>query len=195
MVVRYVSLPHGHIEFKGSRVDLSQKSANPTAPPACEAKQNSSPSTRGIKTLLLKRIAQTDLGQVAQSWQTLCIASGGPRPASNDPCVVLAGTNGTNALLAGADACAQQDNADAMVDFAKLAGIKNKQALINNAVAYRRHPRNALNINGVVPSTPFCEKAPRNPELKNVVNAQLAGVNPGLFGSPNTPIEAFGARE
>ena len=108
---------------------------------------------------------------------------------------MLAGLNGLNALLAGADACAQQDNADAMVDFAKLPGIRNKQALIANAVAYRKHPRNALNIGGIVPSTLFCEKAPRNPELSGIVNGQLAGVDPGLFGSPKTAIVAFGARE
>jgi len=170
--------------------------ANPTPPPACEAKQKRSEESiraRGGINPLYKRIAQTDLGQVAQSWQDLCKASGGPQDPNNDPCVVLAGINGINALLAGADACAQQDNADAMVDFAKLPGINNKQALIDNAVAYRKHPRNALNINGVVPSTPFCENAPRNPELNGTVNGQLNGVDPGLFGSPNTTIVAFGA--
>jgi len=167
---------------------------NPTPPQACEANQQKrSESTRGINNPLVKRIAQTDLGQVAQSWQDLCIASGGPRDPNNDPCVVLAGINGINALLAGADACAQQDNADAMVDFAKLPGIKNEQDLIANAIAYRQHPRNALNINGVVPSTPFCQNAPRNPELNGVVNGQLDGVDPGLFGSPKTAIVAFGA--
>ncbi len=108
---------------------------------------------------------------------------------------MLAGKNGTNALLAGTDACAQQDNADAMVDFAKGPGIKNKQALIDNAIAYRKHPRNALNNNGIVPSTLFCEKAPRNPELNGIVNGQLDGVDPGLFGSPKIATVAFGARK
>jgi hypothetical protein len=75
--------------------------------------------------------------------------------------VVLAGLNGINALPLGADACAQQNNADAMVDFAKLPGIKNKQALTDNASAYRKHPRNALNNGGVVPSTLFWESAPQ----------------------------------
>jgi len=163
--------------------------ARATAPPACE---NSPQSTRAFNPLL-KRIAQTDLGQVAQSWQNLCTASGGPRDPNNDPCVELAGINGINALLANADACAQQDNADAMVDFAKQPGVNNEQALIDNAIAYRKHPRNALNINGVVPSTLFCENAPRNPELNGVVNGQLDGVDPGLFGSPSTGIVAFGA--
>jgi hypothetical protein len=165
-----------------------------TAPPACAGKKKREDSTP-FEANLLKRIAQSDLGQVAQSWQNLCVQSGGPRPPGNDPCLKLAGQNGISALLANADACAQQVNADAMVDFAKQPGIKNKQALINNAIAYRKHPRNALNINGVVPSTLFCEKAPRNPELNGVVNAQLQGVNAGLFGSPSTGVVAFGAGE
>ena len=176
--------------------ELTRAPTSATAPPACESKGKGKRalSTSRAPTLLLKRIAQTDLGQVAQSWQDLCEQSGGPRgnDPNNDPCVKLAGVNGINALLANADACAQQDNADAMIDFAKQPGVKNEQALIGNAVAYRKHPRNALNINGVVPSTLFCEKAPRNPELKGVVNAQLQGVDPGLFGSPSTGVVAFG---
>jgi hypothetical protein len=55
---------------------------------------------------------------------------------------VLVGINGINGLLAGAGACAQQNNADAMVDFAKLPvpGINNKQASIDNAIAYCKCP-------------------------------------------------------
>jgi hypothetical protein len=82
-----------------------------------------------------------------------------------------------------------------MVDFAKLLGIENKQALINNAIVYRKHPRNALDNGGVVPSTLFCETSPRNPELNGVVNGQLDGVDPGLLGSPKTANVVFGARE
>jgi len=126
-------------------------------------------------TLLLKRIAQTDLGQVAQSWQTLCEQSGRTAGPEQRPVRRPRGIN------------VQQDNADAMVDFAKQPGIKNQQALIANAVTYRKDPRNALNINGVVPSTLFCQKAPRN--------AELQGVDPGLFGLPSTGVVAFGARE
>jgi hypothetical protein len=125
-----------HTEFELTSSVFRSKSQNPTPPPACEAKKQKKRSeSTTVGPLLLKRIAQTDLGQVAQSWQNLCVASGGPRDPNNDPCVVLAGLNGINALLAGADACAQQNNADAMVDFAKLPGIKNKQASIDNAVA------------------------------------------------------------
>jgi len=124
------------------RRDLEERNveARATAPPACKAKAKREDSTP-FQANLLKRIAQSDLGQVAQSWQNLCVKSGGPRPAGNDPCVVLAGQNGISSLLANADVCAQQNNADAMVDFAKKPGVKNKQALINNAIAYREHPR------------------------------------------------------
>jgi hypothetical protein len=137
----------------------------------------------------------SDLPAVAQSWQDLCLASGGDI-VTNDPCVQLAGINGINALLAGADPCAQQDNADAMVDFAKSPNVTNEDALIANAVAYRQHPRNALDIGGgLIPSTPFCERAPRNPELNGLFNGQLQGVNPALFGGPKFPVIAFGARK
>lgn len=99
-----------------------------------------------------------------------------------------------------------------MIDFAKSKGVKNKQALIgistdcyyalfishlnpiDNAIAYRKHPRNAINLGGVTPSTPFCQKAPKNSELKGVTNAQLDGVNPGVFGSPKFPVVPFGDR-
>jgi len=158
------------------------------APAACENKRK-----RSLNPAmgLIKRIAQSDLGAVAQSWQDLCLKSGGDIQ-TNDPCVQLAGINGINSLLAGADPCAQQDNADAMIDFARSAGVTNTDDLIANAVAYRKHPRNALNINGDVPSTPFCQKAPRNAELNGLVNGQLDGVDPGLFGGPKFPIVPFG---
>ena len=81
-----------------------------------------------------------------------------------------------------------------MIDYAKSTGVTNTDDLIANAVAYRQHPRNALNINGVVPSTPYCQRAPRNPELQGVVNAQLPGVNPGIFGGPSVGLVAFGDR-
>ncbi|THH12642.1 hypothetical protein EW146_g7507 [Bondarzewia mesenterica] len=138
-----------------------------------------------------RRIAQADLPAVAQQWQNLCLVSGGDI-FTNEPCVQLAGIDGINALLASGDPCAQQDNADAMVDFAKSAGVTNGDALITLAIAYRKHPRNALNINGVVPSTPYCQKSPKNSELAGIVNAQLDGVDPGLFGGPNFPILPFG---
>ncbi|KAK7693777.1 hypothetical protein QCA50_003349 [Cerrena zonata] len=176
----------------GGIVGKRSLEARATAPPACAAKaKRSDRLSRRSESAISKRIAQNDLGAVAQSWQDLCLKSGGDIQ-TNQPCVKLAGIDGINALLANADPCAQQDNADAMIDFAKSKGVTNKDALIANAIAYGKHPRNALNINGVVPSTPFCQKAPKNAELKGVTHAQLDGVNPGLFGSPALGIFAFG---
>jgi hypothetical protein len=106
----------------------------------------------------------------------------------------LAGVGGINALLSTAGVCDQQDNADKMIDFAKSPGVTNQDALIAAAIAYRKHPRNAEDVGGgVIPSVPYCTKQPRNQELVGVVNGQLPGVNPGLFGGPNSPVVAFGA--
>jgi hypothetical protein len=169
----------------------SESSGALEAPSACAAKQK---RFLAPNALLVKRIAQPDLPAVAKSWQDLCLASGGDITSADQPCVKLAGLDGLNALLAGTDPCAQQNNADAMIDFAKSKGIKNKDALIANAITYRKHPRNALDIGGgLIPSTPYCTKAPRNSELVNVVNGQLDGVNPGIFGGPKFTPVAFGA--
>ncbi|KAH9027666.1 hypothetical protein EDB84DRAFT_1272582 [Lactarius hengduanensis] len=144
------------------------------------------------RTSHTRRIAQVDLPDVALNWQILCLVSGGDI-LTNQPCVELAGLGGINALLSTGGVCDQQDIADKMIDFAKSQGIKNKKALVAAAVAYRQHARNADDIgDGVVPSTPYCTKAPRNPELEGIVNEQLPGVEPGLYGGPNEPIVAFG---
>ncbi|OCH93390.1 hypothetical protein OBBRIDRAFT_317139 [Obba rivulosa] len=152
----------------------------------------SSSNVTSSNATLTRRIAQADLPAVAQSWQDLCLVSGGDI-FTNEPCVNLAGIDGINALLASGGPCDQQDNADAMIDFAKSPGVTNTDALIANAVAYRQHPRNALEILGTTPSTPYCSTPPRNPELAGVVNAQLSGVNPGIFGNIQFGLFAFGA--
>ena len=82
-----------------------------------------------------------------------------------------------------------------MIDFAKSPGVTNSDELIANAIAYRQHARNALNIEGIIPSTPYCQRPPRNDELVGVVNEQLVGVNPGIFGGPTFGLVAFGDRE
>lgn len=145
---------------------------------------------RGLKA----RFAQFDLVDLAVEWQTLCLQSGGDIFTEESPCVELAGVGGINALLADAEPCAQQDIADSMITFAKSSGIVNRGALIAFALKYRRHPRSAVNILGVVPSTMYCLQAPTNPELVGVANDQLDGVNPGLFGSPGLPMVPFGGR-
>lgn len=122
------------------------------------------------------------------------MASGGDI-VTHDPCVQLAGIKGINALLADADTCDQQDNADAMIDFAKSAGVTNSADLIANAIAYRKHPRNAVNILGAMPSTSYCQKPPRNQELLGIANDQLPGLNPYIFGGPTVGMVPFGDGE
>jgi hypothetical protein len=108
--------------------------------------------------------------------------------------VQLAGIDGINALLSTAGVCDQQNNADNMIDFANSPGVTNQADLIAAAIAYRKHPRNADDIGGgITPSTPYCTTPPRNQELVGIFNAQLPGVDPGLFGGPSGPIVAFGA--
>ena len=81
-----------------------------------------------------------------------------------------------------------------MIDFAKSASVKNQDALIAAAITYRKHPRNTEDIGGgVILSIPYCTKQPRNQELVGVVNDQLPGVNPDLFGGSNSPVIPFGA--
>ncbi|KAH9180769.1 hypothetical protein EDB89DRAFT_2110795 [Lactarius sanguifluus] len=144
------------------------------------------------RTSHTRRIAQADLPDIAMKWQILCLVSGGDI-FTDQPCVELAGLGGIDALLSTGGVCDQQDIADKMIDFAKSKGIKNKKALVAAAIAYRQHARNADDMgDGIVPSTPYCTKAPRNPELEGIVNKQLPGVEPGLYGGPNEPIVAFG---
>ncbi|KIM87255.1 hypothetical protein PILCRDRAFT_4440 [Piloderma croceum F 1598] len=152
---------------KRTTLELAHRAV--TAPPACK-----STNKRSTGISIAKRIGQIDLPAVAQSWQDLCLKSGGDI-TTNTPCITLAGMNGINALLVNAGACDQQKNADAMVDFAKS-----------------KHSRNALNTNGITPSTPYCEQAPRNPELNGIVNTQLQGVDPGIFSVPGGGTVPFG---
>jgi len=139
-----------------------------------------------------KRIAQSDLPSLAQEWQDLCLASGGDT-TTNDPCVQLAGVQGINALLVDADPCDQQNVADSMIDFANSPGVTNQAALMAYAVKYMQHPRNAVEVMGVIPSSMYCQSPPANSELNGLYNAQLEGCDPGLYGSPYTPMVSFGS--
>lgn len=125
-------------------------------------------------------------------WDDLCLNSGGDI-FTHDPCVNLGGSFAIDALLETADPCDQQDIADSIITFAKSDGIRNRDALINYGISFRRHARRSVEILGVVPSSLFCLRAPINPELVGVYNEQCDGVNPGVFGSPNTPLVPFGA--
>ncbi|KAH9484416.1 hypothetical protein JR316_0003898 [Psilocybe cubensis] len=127
-----------------------------------------------------------------ETWEDLCLVSGGDI-FTGDPCNSLAGDFGIDALSEHADACDQLDIADRMITFAKSRGIRNKDALIKHALSFRAHPRNAVEVLGVIPSSLYCLRAPINPELVGIYNEQIEGVNPGIFGSPSVPLVPFGS--
>ena len=117
--------------------------------------------TKSLKRLLLKRIAQTDLGQVAKSLQNV-LCERGPRDSITRTTIPTWCSG-----WPGAVTCTQKSNANAM---ATLPGINNKLAWIDNA--------------GVVVSTFLCEATRRNTELNWVVNGQLHGVDPARPAPP-----------
>lgn len=127
-----------------------------------------------------------------QTWETLCLSSGGDI-FTNDPCTSFGGFAGIDALLETADPCDQHFIADSMITFAKSEGIVNSDDLINFAISYRKHARNAVKVLDVIPSSLFCLEAPINTELVGVYNEQLDGCDPGLFGSPTTSMVPFGS--
>ncbi|KAF4615194.1 hypothetical protein D9613_002617 [Agrocybe pediades] len=127
-----------------------------------------------------------------ETWEDLCLVSGGDI-YTHDPCTNFGGYYAIDALSEYADSCDQQVLADSMITFAKSSGIVNRDALINYAISFRRHPRHAVEILGVVPSSLYCLTPPINEELVGVYNDQLEGVNPGLYGSPSAPIVPFGS--
>ncbi|KAJ6502383.1 hypothetical protein C8R45DRAFT_617960 [Mycena sanguinolenta] len=127
-----------------------------------------------------------------ETWFDLCSNSGGDLSyLGGDPCFDY-GIDGFSALCADADVCAQQAVADAMITFAKSEGVSNSADLIQVAVAYRRLPREAEEIFGFYPSTPYCHIASINTELNGIWNEQSEGVTVGLYGGPNYPIMPFG---
>jgi hypothetical protein len=135
---------------------------------------------------------ELNFSSFVETWESLCLRSGGDI-YTFDPCSQYAGFAGINALLEFANPCDQQHIADAMITFAKSKGIRNKDSLINFALKYRKHYRNSVEILGVIPSSFYCLERPVNPELVGVYNAQISGANPGIFGSPSSPLAPFGS--
>ncbi|KAJ7174014.1 hypothetical protein C8R43DRAFT_1119403 [Mycena crocata] len=138
-----------------------------------------------------KRYNAYEFHDFGDAWFDLCMNSGGDIFHDSDPCFTY-GINGFSALLADADVCAQQENAEAMITFAKSRGVLNSVELIQVATAYRRLPRESVQIFGLYPSTPYCGRASIHPELRGIWNEQLEFVTIGLFGGPNYPIVRFG---
>ncbi|KAL0066401.1 hypothetical protein AAF712_006443 [Marasmius tenuissimus] len=195
------SIPPGNTTSSGSPSSTSggnatatQTTSIPTTSNSTIIGSNSTVSTVN-DTLLMKRFGGFTFLSSVLDWQDLCLQSRGEILNVDSPCITLGGFQSIGALLADADPCAQQDVADAMMTFAKRKGVINREQLVSFAVAYRKHPRDAVSILGIIPATPYCLRAPINQELTGIVNEQLEGVTIGLYGGPHYPIIKFGERE
>ncbi|PPQ66351.1 hypothetical protein CVT24_007188 [Panaeolus cyanescens] len=106
---------------------------------------------------------------------------------SGSVCATIAG-KAVSTLLAGSPECDQQDLADELIDASKDFDQETAQKMVAAAIAFRQAEKNTrpdfstnppTNLNSV-----FCQKAPRNQELKGLVQAQDPANNPDLFFDP-----------
>ncbi|KAF7783378.1 hypothetical protein Agabi119p4_1402 [Agaricus bisporus var. burnettii] len=112
--------------------------------------------------VLEKRIAQVTSDSKA-AWEQACVAAGGGAQCNK------IGINAASTLLAAADACAQQDAADDMIDLAKQ--LDNDPEMIRLAQLFVQQPRNAPDSLQV----PYCQQAPKNAELDGLFHCQFEG--------------------
>ncbi|KAH9889043.1 hypothetical protein C8Q73DRAFT_654574 [Cubamyces lactineus] len=117
---------------------------------------------------LNKRIAQVIADSTAK-WEQACLAAGGAEKCN--PVSVTAFTT----LLAAAGPCEQQDSADAMIDLAKT--LNNDADMIKFAQIFAQQPRNTPNSQAV----PYCQQAPKNPELNGLFQCQFQGADQQTF--------------
>jgi len=117
---------------------------------------------------LRKRIAQVIADSTTQ-WEKACLAAGGGQQCN--PVSVTAFTT----LLAAAGPCDQQNSADQMIDLAKT--LNNDPTMIKLSQIFAQQPRNTPNSQFV----PYCQQAPKNPELRGLFQCQFAGADPTTF--------------
>jgi len=119
--------------------------------------------------LLHKRIAQVIADSTAK-WEQACLAAGGAQQCN--PLSITAFTT----LLAAAGPCEQQDAADKMMDLAKQ--LKSDD-MIRFTQIFVQQPRNSPNSVAI----PYCQTAPRNPELNGLFQCQFVGSNQNTFAN------------
>jgi hypothetical protein len=78
-------------------------------------------------------------------------------------------------LLVAAGPCDQQNAADQMIDLAKSLNSDSK--MIQLAQIFAQQPRNSPNSLSI----PYCQEAPKNPELNGLFQCQFDGVDPKNF--------------
>ncbi|KAJ3481508.1 hypothetical protein NLJ89_g12206 [Agrocybe chaxingu] len=102
-------------------------------------------------------------------------------------CGVLAG-QAVTPLLAAQPECTQQDMADAIIDASKQFDAATAALMVAAAIEYRQVEKNTPPDFTTNPpslrNSVFCQKAPKNPELNGLVQAQDPSNDPELFFDP-----------
>jgi hypothetical protein len=108
---------------------------------------------------------------------------------SGQVCGNLAG-QAVTPLLAAQPECSQQDLADAIIDASKQFDAATQANMIALAQEYRQVEKNTPPDFTTNPpslrNSVFCQKAPKNPELNGLVQAQDPANDPNLFFDPAT---------
>ncbi|KAF7323674.1 hypothetical protein MKEN_00588200 [Mycena kentingensis (nom. inval.)] len=104
-------------------------------------------------------------------------------------CAKLAGAAVTP-LLAKQGECTQQDMADQIIDTSRQFDEETQKNMIEIAKEYRQTEKNTPPDFKTKPPTlrnsVFCQKAPKNPELNGLVQAQDPDNDPEVFFDPAT---------
>jgi len=116
---------------------------------------------------LNRRIAQV-IAEATATWEQACIAAGG-----GQRCNPLSVAAMTTLLLAGGN-CDQQNAADNFMDLSKE--LNSNQMIVLSQI-FAQQPRNSPNSVAI----PYCQQAPRNPELNGLFQCQFAGSNQNTF--------------
>ncbi|KAL0954552.1 hypothetical protein HGRIS_003518 [Hohenbuehelia grisea] len=102
-------------------------------------------------------------------------------------CGTLAG-KAVTPLLAAQPECSQQDLADEIIDTSKQFDAATQANMLAIAIEYRQSEKNTPPDFSTNPPTlrnsVFCQKAPKNPELIGLVQAQDPGNDPNIFFDP-----------
>ncbi|KAF4613479.1 hypothetical protein D9613_007807 [Agrocybe pediades] len=102
-------------------------------------------------------------------------------------CGTLAG-QAITPLLAAQPECSQQDMADAIIDASKQFDAATAAAMVAAAIEYRQAEKNTppdFTANPpIARNSVFCQKAPKNPELNGLVQAQDPANDPNIFFDP-----------
>jgi len=122
---------------------------------------------------LNKRIAQTIADSTTQ-WLQACVAAGGAQQCNS------ISQQAFSTLLAADGNCDQQDAADAMIDLAKQ--LNSNADMIRLAQIFVQQPRNAPDSLQV----PYCQQAPKNPELDGLFHCQFSGSDFTKFSGDQT---------